>query len=133
LQLGDLTMNGNSVLNLQNIYTQIDAATVTFAGTGNSIGLNGKSALWGANTYTLLSGTGMTGTNSDLLLDLGAGNTVALGSSLLVGLKTYSFSQSGTTLTMGITTQGVANQVWDSSISSGAWNTTAQNWLTDGT
>ena len=133
LQLGDLTMNGNSVLNLQNIYTQIDAATVTFAGTGNSIGLNGKSALWGANTYTLLSGTGMTGTNSDLLLDLGTGNTVALGSSLLVGLKTYSFSQSGTTLTMGITTQGVANQVWDSSISSGAWNTTAQNWLTDGT
>lgn len=133
LQLGDLTMNGNSVLNLQNIYTQINAATVTFAGTGNSIGLNGKSALWGANTYTLLSGTGMSGANSSLLLDLGAGNTVALGSSLLVGLKTYSFSQSGTTLTMGITTQGVANQVWDSSISSGAWNTTAQNWLTDGT
>jgi len=133
LQLGDLTMNGNSVLNLQNIYTQINAATVTFAGTGNSIGLNGKSALWGANTYTLLSGTGMSGANSNLLLDLGAGNTVALGSSLLVGLKTYSFSQSGTALTMGITTQAVANQVWDSSISSGAWNTTAQNWLTDGT
>jgi autotransporter-associated beta strand protein len=134
LQLGDLTMNGNSVLNLQNIYTQINAATVTFAGTGNSIGLNGKSALWGANTYTLLSGTGMTGTNSDLLLDLGAGNTVALGSSLLVGLKTYSFSQSGTALTMGITSAGVAaDQVWDSSVSSGAWNTTAQNWLTDGT
>jgi len=133
LQLGDLTMNGNSVLNLQNIYTQINAATVTFAGTGNSIGLNGKSALWGANTYTLLSGTGMSGANSSLLLDLGAGNTVALGSSLLVGLKTYSFSQSGTTLTMGITTSGVANQVWDSSVSSGAWNTTAQNWLTDGT
>ena len=133
LELGDLTMNGNSVFSLQNIYTQINAATVTFAGTGNSIGLNGKSALWGANTYTLLSGTGMSGADSNLLLDLGAGNTVALGSSLLVGLKTYSFSQSGTTLTMGITTQGVANQVWDSSVSSGEWNTTAQNWLTDGT
>ena len=133
LQLGDLTMNGNSVLNLQNIYSQINAATVTFAGTGNSIGLNGKSALWGANTYTLLSGTGMSGADSSLLLDLGAGNTVALGSSLKVGLKTYSFSQSGTALTMGITSAGVASQVWDSSISSGAWNTTQPNWFTDGT
>jgi fibronectin-binding autotransporter adhesin len=133
LQLGDLTMNGNSVFSLQNIYTQINAATVTFAGTGNSIGLNGKSALWGANTYTLLSGTGMSGANSNLLLDLGAGNTVALGNSLVVGAKTYSFSQSGTTLTMGITISAVSNQVWDSSVSSGAWSTTAQNWLTDGT
>ena len=133
LTLGNLTMNGNSVFSLQEIYTQISAATVTFAGTGNSISLNGKSNLWGANTYTLLSGTGMSGANSNLLLDLGAGNTVALGSSLLVGLKTYSFSQAGTDLTMGITAAAVANQVWDSSISSGAWNTTAQNWLTDGT
>ena len=133
LQLGNLTMNGNSVLNLQNIYTQINAATVTFAGTGNSIGLNGKSAAWGANTYTLLSGTGMSGANSNLLLDLGAGDTVALGSSLLVGLKTYTFSTSGTDLTMGITTSAVsANQVWDSAVSDGAWNTTATNWLTDG-
>jgi len=133
LALGNLTMNGNSVFSLQEIYTTISAATVTFAGTGNSISLNGKSNLWGANTYTLLSGTGMSGADSNLLLDLGAGNTVALGSSLLVGLKTYSFSQAGTALTMGITTSAVANQVWDSSVSSGAWSTTAQNWLTDGT
>ena len=123
--MGTLNLNNNATLNLVAQNSEITSTNaVSFIGTNNYLSLSG---IWGSGTYTLLSGTSITGTNIALTGQAPGYGTVTLGTgTATVGRSTYAFADVNNSLVL-TTVNGAYNLIWSGSQDK-AWNTTSANW-----
>jgi len=130
LALGSLAGSGYTNISLA-AGSQIAASgAVNFTGSNNLLTLTGAAVSPG--TYTLISGSSLSGT-SGLSLTGGAigSGTIGLGSSALYGRNTYQFNSTSTALQLAVTGT-TFNLTWNGG-ASGAWDTSAANWQQNGT
>lgn len=126
-----VTMGGNATITLASATSGIlSTGPVTVSGVSNLLSVGGITAA--GNTYTLLSGTGLTNTGSITLTGAAVGNqSLTLGSSGTIGRTTYAFGSTATALQLAVTGT-VFNMIWNGG-PSGVWDYTTANWQKDGT
>ncbi len=129
LTIGALTFGGTGNLALANVASNLVTSTgaVTINGTGNLLTVGGTSAA--GNTYTLLSGTGISGTDLSLTGTSVANQLILLGNNTTVGRTNYAFGSTGTALQLTVS-GGAFNVTWNGG--NAAWNTTDATWQKDG-
>lgn len=129
LSLASLATSGNTNISLAAGSQLAASGVINFTGSGNLVTLTGAAASPGV--YTLIAGSSLSGT-SGLSLTGGAvgSQTIALGSSGILGRNTYAFGASGAALQLSVTGT-VFNDFWNGG-ASGIWNTSTANWQKDG-
>jgi autotransporter-associated beta strand protein len=130
LALDSVTMSGNAILSLANVYTKLDLNSLTLSGSSNQLGIVNSG--WGVdpdgatNTFTLLSSVGsITGGNNMSLL-FGT-NTVAINGSTTLGRNTYQFIYTNDNTYQLNTWGGAFDLVWSGG-ENALWNTDSTNW-----
>ena len=131
LTLGDVTMNGNSILSLSYAYSQFSVTSLVLGELGNQIDIG--STVWNIGTYDLLSSSLDVNTPNSLSLLVGT-TTITNGqtSNNIIGRKIYNFSYVTNTAANNYSykvniSANVQNLNWNGS-ENNAWNTTATNW-----
>jgi fibronectin-binding autotransporter adhesin len=129
LTIGALTLSGGGNISLGTVANTITSSgAVNVSGTGNLITLGGTAAAAG-NTYSLISGTGVSASGISLTGGAVGGLTIALGTSADLGRTTYAFTPTATALQLAVT-GGAFNLTWNGGNAN--WNTTDANWQKDG-
>ena len=125
-----VTMSGYATITLASATSGIlSTGPVSISGLSNVLSVGGVTAA--GNTYTLLSGTGLTNSGSITLTGAALGNqTLSLGSSGTIGRTVYDFNQTATALQLAVT--GTTYDLFWNGGSSGAWDYTTANWQKDG-
>ena len=120
---GTISMNFGSVLQ--------SSGAVTIAGVGNLLSMSGT-ALTGTNN--LIIGTSLVLTSSDIsITGFSGSNTLSLGSSFSSGVNNYTFTNTGTTLQL-LVTSSAQNLYWNGAANN-SWsiNPADLNWQNNGT
>ena len=125
-----VTMSGYATITLASATSGIlSTGPVSISGLSNVLSVGGVTAA--GNTYTLLSGTGLTNSGSITLTGAALGNqTLSLGSSGTIGRTVYNFNQTAAALQLAVT--GTTYDLFWNGGSSGAWDYTTANWQKDG-
>ena len=125
-----VTMSGYATITLASATSgMLSTGPVSISGLSNVLSVGGVTAA--GNTYTLLSGTGLTNTGSITLTGAAiGGQTLAPGGSTMIGRTTYNFNQTATALQLAIT--GTTYDLFWNGGSSGVWDYTTANWQKDG-
>ena len=125
-----VTMSGYATITLASATSGIlSTGPVSISGLSNVLSVGGVTAA--GNTYTLLSGTGLTNSGSITLTGAALGNqTLSLGGSGTIGRTVYNFNQTAAALQLAVT--GTTYDLFWNGGSSGAWDYTTANWQKDG-
>jgi autotransporter-associated beta strand protein len=125
-----VTMSGYATMTLASATSGLlSTGPVSISGLSNVLNVGGVTAA--GNTYTLLSGTGMTNSGSITLTGAAIGSqTLAPGDSTTIGRTTYNFNQTATALQLAVT--GTTYDLFWNGGPSGAWDYTTANWQKDG-
>ena len=129
LTSGALTFGGTGNLALANVVANSVTSTgaITINGAGNLLTVGGSSVA--GNTYTLLSGTSISGTDLSLTGTSVANQLILLGSNTTVGRTNYAFGSTSTALQLTVT-GGAFNVTWNGG--DAAWNAIDANWQKNG-
>ena len=125
-----VTMSGYATITLASATSGLlSTGPVSISGLSNVLNVGGVTSA--GNTYTLLSGTGLTNSGSITLTGAAIGSqTLAPGGSTTIGRTTYNFNQTATALQLAVT--GTTYDLFWNGGSSGAWDYTTANWQKDG-
>jgi hypothetical protein len=125
-----VTMSGYATITLASATGGLlSTGPVSISGLSNVLNVGGVTAA--GNTYTLLSGTGLTNSGSITLTGAAIGSqTLAPGDSTTIGRTTYNFNQTATALQLAVT--GTTYDLFWNGGSSGSWDYTTANWQKDG-
>jgi autotransporter-associated beta strand protein len=125
-----VTMSGYATITLASATSGLlSTGPVSISGLSNVLNVGGVTAA--GNTYTLLSGTGLTNSGSITLTGAAIGSqTLAPGDSTTIGRTTYNFNQTATALQLAVT--GTTYDLFWNGGPSGAWDYTTANWQKDG-
>ena len=125
-----VTMSGYATITLASATSGLlSTGPVSISGLSNVLNVGGVTSA--GNTYTLLSGTGLTNSGSITLTGAAiGGQTLAPGDSTTIGRTTYNFNQTATALQLAIT--GTTYDLFWNGGSSGSWDYTTANWQKDG-
>jgi hypothetical protein len=121
LQVGPLTLNGYSTLNMVAGTTISSLGNINILGLGNVLNVSGS---FGSGTYTLVSGSSLSVTGISLTGVAVGGGTIALDSTATAGRASYAFTK--TPVALQVVVVGVP---WNIAFngSSGSWNTNPSN------
>ncbi|MGI9176676.1 MAG: beta strand repeat-containing protein, partial [Pirellulales bacterium] len=127
LTVSSLAMAGNATLALATSGGIAASGAVTLSGLDNVLSLSGIAAV--GNTYTLLQGSSLTNSGSVSLTGAAvAGQTIALGDSVIVGRTTYSFSSTPSALQLAVSGSQLTLR-WTGAVDN-VWDYTTNNWTT---
>jgi fibronectin-binding autotransporter adhesin len=124
LTVGAVTLNGGTIALQQVGGTVTSSAGITLTGSANVINLGNG---WTNGTYSLISGTSITGSVISVTGNLLGGNSVALGNTLTNGRTTFGLAANSGSIQLTIG-GGPANLNWTAAVSQ-TWDTqTTANW-----
>jgi len=126
-----VTMSGYATITLASATSGLlSTGSVAISGLSNILNVGGVTSA--GNTYSLLSGTGLTNTGSITLTGAAIANqTLAPGGSTTIGRTTYNFNQTSTALELAVTGT-TYNLFWNGGVS-GTWDYTTASWQQSGT
>ena len=121
LEVGPLTLNGYSTLNMVAGTTISSSGDINISGLGNVLNVSGS---FGSGTYTLVSGSSLSATGVSLTGVAVGGSTIALDSTGAAGRASYAFTK--TPVALQVVVVGVPWNIAFNS-ASGSWNTNPSN------